>query len=188
MQAIHTQLPSTILETPRLLLKELTPELMTILYTSFSDPDIMQFLGLQKQEELETERDKFVQGLTMFSISFKNFLMIEKGTDKVIGRIGYRWWHVPHSRAELGYGMYGEENKQQGYMTEAINAIVQFGFTAMNLNRIEAFTGSRNIASQRLLERLGFTKEGLLREHYCNKGTIEDSICYSLLRSEFTLK
>ncbi len=185
MQAIHTTLPSTIVETPRLLLKELTPELITKLYTTFSNEDIMQFLGLQTIAELETERNKFTQGLTMYRISFKHFLMLEKNSGNIIGRIGFHWWHVPHSRAEIGYAMFGNEHKQKGYMTEAIMAVVAFGFNNMNLNRIEAFIGSHNIASQRLVERQGFTKEGLLRAHYCNNGIIEDSLCYSLLRSEF---
>ena len=188
MQQIHTNLPSGVLETPRMWLKELNPALMTTLFTSFSDEAIMQFLGLHLTEDLELEKHKFSEGLTMFSISFRHFLMIEKNTGNVIGRIGYRWWHVPHSRAELGYAIYKEENKGKGYMKEAIKAVVDHGFNTMGLNRVEAFIGTRNQPSIKLVEGLGFSREGLLREHYCNKGVIEDSLCYSLLKREYEAK
>ena len=73
-------------------------------------------------------------------------------------------------------------------MSEAILRIIDYGFSQMNLHRIEAFIGPANIASQKLVEKLGFQKEGVLREHYRKQGVIEDSIVYSLLKKEYTTK
>jgi [ribosomal protein S5]-alanine N-acetyltransferase len=55
----------------------------------------------------------------------------------------------------------------------------------IKLNRIEAFVGTENEASKRLVKGLGFTEEGLLRGHYINNGIAEDSLVYGLLKSEF---
>lgn len=57
----------------------------------------------------------------------------------------------------------------------------------MKLHRIEAFIGPHNLPSQKLVQKMGFKKEGLLREHYCKKGVVEDSIVFSLLRREMEL-
>jgi ribosomal-protein-alanine N-acetyltransferase len=188
MQAIHTNLPGAVVATARLQLKELTPETLSTIITTYSDEGIMQCLGLVTNDELALEKHKFAQGLTMYRISFKHFLIIESTTGNVIGRIGYHWWHVPHSRAEIGYALAADEHKGKGYMTEAIRAVVAYGFNVMGLNRIEAFIGSRNEPSLRLVQRLGFTREGLMREHYCKNEVIEDSVCFSLLKREFVSK
>jgi ribosomal-protein-alanine N-acetyltransferase len=188
MQQIHSRLPSLVLETPRLWLKELNPAIMDEVFTTFSDEEIMQFMGLGSEEELALEKHKVEEGLTMYRISFRHFLMIEKISGDVIGRIGYRLWHVPHSRAEIGYGISRDENKGKGYMTEAIKVVVKHGFEDMQLNRIEAFIGSRNEASIALVTRLGFMREGLMREHYCKNEVIENSLCFSLLKREYDAK
>ena len=72
-------------------------------------------------------------------------------------------------------------------MTEAMAFIVPFGFDVMKLTRIEAFIGSDNDASIRLALKFGFQKEGLLRDHYYNKGIAEDSEVYGLLKDEVRL-
>lgn len=187
MLPIHTNLPTTVLDTPRLWLKEINPETNKLIFTRFSDAEIMQFFGHTTHEGLALEKSKFAQGLTMYRISFRVFLIIEKASSRVLGRIGYHWWHVPHSRAEIGYALLLEADKGKGYMTEAIKAVVAYGFDVMGLNRIEAFIGSGNVPSLAMVKRLGFVQEGVIREHYCKGNTIEDSICFSLLKREYLL-
>ena len=70
-------------------------------------------------------------------------------------------------------------------MTEALKATLEFGFTQLNLHRIEALVADWNIPSVKLLQRYGFTKEGIMREDYCVNGKNEDSDCYSLLKWEW---
>lgn len=184
MNDIHTQIVSPVLETDRMWLKALNPDVMDALFTAYPDSAIIDFLGIPA-EALETEKSKFERGLTTHQISFYNFLLLEKETGEVLGKAGFHTWFQLHRRAEIGYAIHHEANMNRGYMREAMASIVAFGFREMNLNRIEACIGTANIPSQRLVQRLGFTQEGVLREHYCKNGIIEDSMIFSLLWREF---
>ena len=70
-------------------------------------------------------------------------------------------------------------------MKEGIKRILDYGFNEMGLNRVEAMIGSYNEPSLKLVRSLGFVKEGLLREHYCKNGELQDSIVFSLLKKEY---
>jgi ribosomal-protein-alanine N-acetyltransferase len=70
-------------------------------------------------------------------------------------------------------------------MKEALASIINYGFNAMELNRIEAYASTGNLPSLLLLRGFEFTKEGIMRSHYFNNNVMEDSICFSLLRSEY---
>lgn len=179
-------IPDTIvLETERLLLKELTPELYDYMFANWADAEIMIYLGSTSEADFELEKQKYIKGLTSIYLSFKNFLIVEKSTSRIIGRIGYHTWKAAHERAEIGYGLYYEEDKNKGYMKEAMKTILIYGFEQMNLNRIEAFASPLNTPSIKLIERYGFQYEGLLRQHYGRNGVREDSAVYGLLCSEY---
>jgi [ribosomal protein S5]-alanine N-acetyltransferase len=173
------------IETTRLMLKEITPKLYDILFQSYDDDTIKEVLGLITDDELNTARDRFTQGMTTYHQSFVNFLMLEKDTNEIIGRCGFHTWYLMHGRAEIGYAIHNDHNKGKGFMKEALAAIVDYGFNTMDLHRSEAFIGSTNVASLKLVSSLGFTKEGCLRQHYSRNGKFEDSEVYSLLRSEY---
>ncbi len=175
----------TVIETPRLLLKEVGPELMKEIYTSCSDEEIMELLGIATIEELETERNKVQQGMTTYRTSYKLFFIAEKESGKIIGKCGLHNWFAIHKRAEIGYVMSDESAMRKGYMTEAVKSIIKHGFEEMGLNRIEAFVGSGNVASLKIVKGSGFIEEGTLRSHYFKDGKIEDSICFSLLRTDY---
>jgi ribosomal-protein-alanine N-acetyltransferase len=181
----HVELPA--LETKRLLLKEFNPEIQKELFTTCSDNEIMKVLGLGTKEELEVERGKFQKGMTTYQMSFKTFLIEEKASGRIIGKCGFHDWYSEHMRSELGYALSAEETRGKGYMTEALKAIIKFGFEEMELNRIEAFTAPGNVPSRKMLRGLGFIEEGTLRSHYFKNGKLEDSVCYALLRKEYDL-
>ncbi len=86
-------------------------------------------------------------------------------------------------RAEVGF-ILGSRYWRQGYMTEALIALLDYSFRELDLNRVEADTDPRNAASTRTLGRLGFVREGLLRERWITNGQKSDSALYGLLRSE----
>ena len=86
--------------------------------------------------------------------------------------------------AELGYGLLGHACGQ-GYMHEALLALLAFGFASFGLNRVQAEINPRNIRSARSLDRLGFTREGLMRENCMAHGQLQDSALYALLRREW---
>ena len=73
----------------------------------------------------------------------------------------------------------------QGLMHEALTALLDHGFGTWNLNRVEADIDPRNRASARTLERLGFCREGLLRERWIVGGEVCDSALYGLLQRDW---
>ncbi len=87
-------------------------------------------------------------------------------------------------RAEIGY-LLDRRLWGQGFMREAATALLSFGFGALGLHRVEADIDPRNVNSARMLERLGFVREGLLRERWIVSGEISDSAIYGLLASEW---
>ena len=173
------------LHLPRLLLREMTPDMWRSVHQTFSEEELIHFFGIQNDKELAEERKRFAEGLTGYRRSFIHFHLIEKASEKVIGACGFHAWHVPHRRAEVGYAMMDESRKRHGFMREAFPAIVRYGFEKMNLNRIEAFIGRQNEPSLKLVHGLGFVEEGVMRAHYCKDGHIEDSVVFSLLRDEW---
>lgn len=87
-------------------------------------------------------------------------------------------------RAEIGYEL-DDTYWGQGYMHEALTCLLNYGFHEMNLNRVEADIDPRNNNSARTLERLGFVKEGFLRERWIVDGIVSDTALYGLLRSDW---
>jgi [ribosomal protein S5]-alanine N-acetyltransferase len=83
----------------------------------------------------------------------------------------------------LGYWM-GERYAGRGYMTAAVNALIPFAFSSLRLHRLEAACIPTNIASVRLLEKTGFTREGFAREYLCINGTWQDHLLYGLLKDD----
>ncbi len=174
-----------ILETPRLRLRKLTPEITNHIFTTMDDNALIDFLGLADFETLEKEKEKFRGGLQTFNKSFVNFQLIDKETGKVIGGCGFHTWFPLHYRAELGYGLFYDSYKQKGLMSEALKAVLDYGFNEMKLHRVEALTATYNTASLAIFKKFGFTFEGTLREHYNVDGKMEDSVMYSLLNHEY---
>jgi RimJ/RimL family protein N-acetyltransferase len=95
---------------------------------------------------------------------------------------------VPSSRrAEVGFAL-AKPAWRQGYMSEALRALLDHAFTVLDLNRVEADTDPRNLPSVRLLERLGFVREGLLRERWIVAGEASDAALYGLLRRDWATR
>ena len=108
-----------------------------------------------------------------------------RGEDKTLGDFALHEWSRNHRRALVGYDL-ARAYWGQGIATEALRAILEFGFTEMNLHRIWTSTIADNHESVRLLERLGFTREGTRREHsWEDDGRFHDSAIYGLLRREY---
>jgi len=110
--------------------------------------------------------------------------IVHKAEKKLIGTCGYVEWSMTHSRGEIGYVL-DRKYWNQGYMSEAVNAIMEFGFREMLLNRIEAKCEVHNIGSARVMEKVGMQLEGILRQQLFVKGRYWDLKIYSILRDDF---
>jgi RimJ/RimL family protein N-acetyltransferase len=111
------------------------------------------------------------------------FVIVHRERGHVMGSCLLFHFDEPSARAEVGYVL-GREHWGAGYMHEAMTALVAFAFGTLGLRRLEAEIDPRNAASAKLLERLGFVKEGLLRQRWATKNEVTDSGLYGLLRSD----
>src|SRR4030095_1243376 len=175
---------SNIIYTERLILRLINPEIYNQVMSTYNDESIKKYFGITTAIELEQEKIRFRQGMTMAGRSFLYFHLLDKKTTEVMGWCGYHTWFLQHRRAEIGYVLNEDRFKGKGYMKEALPPIIDYGFATINLHRIEALIAPGNEPSLRLVNYLGFTQEGILREHYLKNGKLEDSIVFSLLESD----
>ncbi len=111
----------------------------------------------------------------------KKWFIIEKKDGSKIGLIG----HFPKDDClEIGYVLLPRERKK-GYCTEAVEIIVDFLFLSRDIVRIQAYTDVRNVASQKVLNKANFKKEGVLRKFRFARGEWKDYAVFSILREEW---
>ena len=111
-------------------------------------------------------------------------VVADKASDRAIGTALLFRLEEGSARAELGYVL-GRAHWGRGLMHEALGALLDRAFGAMALRRLEAEVDVRNAASARVLQRLGFTREGLLRQRWVSKGEAKDVEIFGLLRDEW---
>ncbi|WP_274650769.1 GNAT family N-acetyltransferase [Paenibacillus humicola] len=173
------------LETPRLRLRRLSASDAPAVFRYMSQEIVMRYYDLPVFRNLyEAERiighwnRRFEDGEGI------RWALELKESGGMIGTCGFHNWQREHCRAELGYEL-SPDHWARGYMAEALQAVIRFGFGAMRLNRIEAYTEPENVASIKLLLKSGLVKEGLLREIFFEKNRFFDAVVFSLLRSEY---
>jgi RimJ/RimL family protein N-acetyltransferase len=112
-------------------------------------------------------------------------LAIERRPDGAfIGWCGLTRWNPDFRSASLGYCL-DDAAWGHGYATEAVRALLQWAFDTLDLNRVQAETDTRNVASARVLEKVGFLCEGTLREDCVVNGEVSDSWVFGLIRREW---
>ena len=174
--------------TDRLVLTLVTPEVIDFVWENYAEDAQKAFFAVSTAEELAAEKTKHKIGLSTHDKSFRYFQIKLLETSKMIGWCGFHTWYLKHRRAEVGYGLYEEGFRGLGLMTEALTPIIAYGFSEMQLHRIEAFVGPNNSPSLNLMRKFGFTQEGQLRQHYLKDGKFEDSVVFSLLLKEYLNK
>ncbi len=112
-------------------------------------------------------------------------LAIDRRSDGAfLGWCGLTRWNPDHRSASLTYCL-AEAAWGQGYATEAAGALLQWAFDTLDLNRVQAEVDTRNAASARVLEKLGFVREGTLREDCVVNGDVSDSWVYGLIERQW---
>lgn len=157
------------LQTNRLLLRPLQESDAPALLTIFSDEKVMQYWSTPPWDSIEIAQAPIARVLKAMAEGTSIRLGIERAKDHaLIGTVSLFDLNEQCRRAEIGYGM-AHSAWGKGYMNEALSALLDFGFTQLNLNRVEADIDTRNIASVKSLERLGFSREGYLRERWISQ-------------------
>lgn len=151
-----------------------------------SDPLVNN--NLSDEDLPKNTADSLVEVRFLSSLFYRkqcvHWAIADKATDKMIGTICYNSWNFYNHRAEIAYELM-PSYWRKGIMTRVLSTILTFGFTQMSLNRIEAKTMQHNIASQGLLEKMNFKKEGLIRNYRFIRGSYADICMYSLLKKDY---
>jgi ribosomal-protein-alanine N-acetyltransferase len=171
------------LETTRLILRGLTEEDIPFLLDHFGKDEINRYDSDENVTTLEEAADVYRKYVAPRPHLFRLGLVM-KATKDLIGTLGFYEIDRRNKRAIVAADL-GKEYWGKGLMSEALRALIRFGFREMGLNRIEASIDPRNVRSLRLVERCGFRKEGVFRQRYYYKGAFHDDVIYSLLKEEW---
>ncbi len=173
------------LQTSRLTLRPLTDADAEGLLEVHADANVARYARMPVWTGLEQARELISQSRAWWSTGQHVCLGIErKDAAGCIGTCTLFDIRRASRRAEIGFVL-GARSWRQGYMTEALTAVLDFAFRDLGLNRVEADTDPRNGAATALLEKLGFAREGVLRERWITAGEKSDTAWYGLLRSEW---
>lgn len=174
-----------ILETERLILREITKEDAKDIFACFSNDDVTRYYG-QETLESEEQAEKFVE---FFEKNYQEKRGVRwgielKGTPGLIGTVGFNAWVPKHKRAEIGYEIH-PDYWRRGYALEVVSKVLSYGFHDMDLNRIGAVVFIENEASNALLTKFGFEREGILHDFMYQNGKAYDTYVYSLRKNMF---
>lgn len=176
------------LATERMTLRPLDAADAPALFAIFSDPAVARYGSSPPWAALDVAQERIERNRRSAADGSALSLGLFRRTDgALIGTCTF--FHVDEQcrRAEIGYSL-AASSWGQGYATEAVDALLAYGFGEMKLNRVEADIDPANAPSARVLERQGFVKEGHLRERWIVGGTKSDSAMYGLLASEFAAR
>lgn len=175
---------ASTLSTARLILRPLRAEDAGPIFAMYSDVEFMRYWSFPVMQHFEQAVEYLAQRMQGSVTETEIVWAIElASTHEMIGTCCLFNADAVSKRAELGFGLH-RPFWGHGYMTEAARAVVDCGFDCLRLHRIEAQIDPRNHASARVLERLGFAQEGLLRERWIVDGRVSDSAMYGLLRTD----
>jgi [ribosomal protein S5]-alanine N-acetyltransferase len=154
-------------------------------YAIYSNPEVMRYWSTPPL----ANREAAANLIKKIQEDWQRRLILKWGialrTDnQLIGSVTLFNLDFTHRRSEIGYAL-GRDSWGQGYMNEALMALLKHAFEVLDLHRIEADVDPRNFASIRTLEKLGFQREGYLRERWQVNGEIQDAFFYGLLRQEW---
>ena len=173
------------LETERFILRKAKVDDCRDIFELYSDENVVKFIPFTSFVSVE----EAINELNWYDKIFEEqtglrWVIEEAKSKKVIGTCGFLNYETEHNRIEVGYdlnpGYWGK-----GVMKEALSSIIHFAFTKMKINKIEAKVEPENKSSIRLLEKLNFSQEGVLRQHEFEKGKYVDLAIFSKLKSEY---
>lgn len=174
-----------VIETEYYLLRGMTPKDSADMFRFMADRETMKFITShpvtsekEVQEKIETYLDRLRQGKEI------PWMIEDKANGTVIGMVRLHKIHSWHKKAELG-AVIREENQRTGVMSEVLESVLAFAFADLGLNRIVGDIFAENKASEKLLKKYGFRKEGQLRQTDFDGRSFHDTVVYSLLKPEF---
>jgi len=175
-----------MLKTERLHLREITDEDFDVVHAYASDPEVVEYMNWGPNTEQDT-RDFLERAQEQAKVDPRvdyGLAVVRKSGECMIGAVGLHLPSPDAHQAMLGY-CYAREAWGHGYATEAANALVEFGFDVLGLRRVWAGCDPDNAGSIRVLEKLGMSLEGRLREDVRIRGRVRDSLVWAILEHEW---
>ncbi|MCT7984679.1 GNAT family N-acetyltransferase [Laspinema sp. A4] len=181
--SLYPDLPT--LESDRLILRKMSLEDAPDLFEYASDPEVAKYTTWHPHQSLE-DSHIFLNSILKKYQNHECFDwgIVHKADIKLIGTCGLVNWVLPHYHAEIGYAL-SQRYWGQGYMTEAVQALLAFGFQKTDLNRIQGRCKLANRPSARVMEKVGMKFEGILRQQMFIKGSFHDMNLYALVRKDW---
>lgn len=172
--------PFPIIETERLTLRAMQHDDYDRMHAMRTDDDVQRFINRPKDTP---DRTREVMNMIISECEANNsitWVISPKGSNLLMGTVGL--WRVDkmHHKAEIGYMMF-KEYWGQGFLTEALTPVMEYGFKVMKVHRVEGVVHPGNAASINVLKKQGFVKEGYFREDYYSEGVFMDSEYYAVL-------
>ncbi|WP_237059286.1 GNAT family N-acetyltransferase [Microbulbifer sediminum] len=161
----------------------LKPADLPALQRLFGNPEVVRFMALS-QLETRADTEQFLESIVE---GFLEGSLYQWGLDvegQLVGTCTLAAIDRANGHGEIGFAL-ARAYRGQGIMARAVRALLEFAFGPLGMHRVEADVDPRNTASIRLLERQGFTREGLLRERYREEGGFQDALIYGLLRRDW---
>jgi ribosomal-protein-alanine N-acetyltransferase len=172
--------PVPQLETMRLILRALAPGDADDIFAYAADPDVAQYT-LWNAHTTREDSQRFVAWITGGSLAC--WAIVQPATSRVIGTSFLHSHHARHQRAEIAFNL-AKATWGHGYATEVAQAVIRAGFTHYDLNRIEGTCMLGNVASARVMEKVGMRFEGILRQYVFAKQAFHDMKLYAILRED----
>ncbi len=177
-------LPTPTLQTDRVQLRPFTDDDAGVLFALHSRIEVLRYWDAPPWDDPARARGFIERCRQLADEGTGARLAIDRRTDSAfLGWCSLTRWNPDFRSAALGYCL-DDAAWGQGYATEAAGAVLAWAFDTLDLNRVQAETDTRNAASARVLEKLGFKREGTLREDCVVDGDVSDSWVYGLLRRE----
>ena len=178
-------LPTPTLHTTRLRLRPFAEADADALFALHGNAQVLRYWDSPPWSE-RARADRFIAACRQMAEEGSGArLAMDRASDGAfVGWCGLTRWNPVYRSASLGYVL-DDAAWGHGYATEAADAVLQWAFDTLDLNRVQAETDTRNTASARVLEKLGFRREGTLREDCVVNGDVSDSWVYGLIRREW---
>ncbi|MCP4178315.1 MAG: GNAT family N-acetyltransferase [bacterium] len=174
----------SLLETSRLILRKFEPNDLSFVYNHFSNSFVSEYLYDNEPPKNKDEAKEILDWcIDIESLNHIRWCIILKEKNIPIGTVGFHIYDQINNAIEIGYDL-SQKYTQQGYMTEAMNVVINYGFKNYNLNRIHACVAVENTGSNRLLEKSGFHLEGIIRDKHFFRGNYYDHNLFSLLKKD----
>ncbi len=178
--------PATLPElvSERLRLRAYLDSDTTAVFALYSDPRVTRYWSHPAWTERRQAEDYVAARKALELPAVYAWAVADRHSDELVGTTTLFSLNGPQRRAEIGYSLLSA-HQGKGYASEALRLAIGHAFDILGLERIEADIDPRNLASCRLVEKLGFRREGLLRQRWRVNGETCDSALYGLLRAEF---